>query len=52
MWLIKWRDRNHPIRWDIVVVGCSRYATREAAERQANLFRLTFPRNTYYVEPA
>lgn len=46
---IKWRSPNRPFS---VIEGCSRYATLEAAKRQAAIWQRVFPDNTYYIEPA
>ena len=51
MFKIKWH-RHTRYGTPVVVTGCSRYPSREAAEKQVAIWQLHFAANTYFIEPA
>lgn len=47
MFKIKWRNRNNSLK---IIEGCSRYPSKEKAEKQVAIWQYIFPSNTYYIE--
>lgn len=50
MFLIKWLPRSNIQTSPKVVVGLSRYLSRDKAEEQVKKFRSLFRHNLYFIE--